>query len=319
MTIENEQVEDRGDAFTPEEITGQEIELDASDMEELDAFNKLHGEEGAADDTDEPPADEKAGAIPKARLDAEIAKRNAEAMKRKDVETENATLKAQLAERSKPAETVEEVAAEPQPDSLEALRAELRDVRKKGREALLDGELELCDELTDKADELVEQIAEKKAHSVNTTTKAATDLASALDSVAAKAYEKYPFLDVSNKETVDADAVSLVISRRNELIKGGMSQPAALQQAIDEKAPKFAKLYGLVDSDGKETAAAKTTREAREKAARDKNANASLRQPGQPLGSEKEGTFKVNVAKISDEEFDALPEKVKAKMRGDTV
>lgn len=317
MAEKNEdQVEDRGDDFTPPEEKTPEIVIDEAELEGLEGFVKVEDEPDPKPKDDDEPAQEEKGAIPKARLDAEI-------IKRKETEAENERLKVQLAEKNKPddepAQKDDDEPAAPEPGSYQALRAELKETRKLAREALLDGETDTFDELTDKADELVEQIAEQKAREVTTSSKNEADLAASLNKVASAAYEKYPFLDVGNAETVDQDAVSLVINRRNELIQGGMSQPEALQKAIDEKAPKFAKIHGLVDNDGKETDAAKATREAREKAAREKNADASITQPTLPKGSEKEATFKIDVKKLSDKEFENTPESVKAKLRGDIL
>ena len=133
----------------------------------------------------------------------------------------------------------------------------------------------------------------------------------AFDTVLTSAIDLYPFLD-STKDTRDDGAIDMVIALKNQYLSvKGTTAAAALEKAVSVVGPLFSKT---------EAAVAKTPAQLRAEETIRRNAEASRQQPANigKLG-EQAGKSTVNVAKMSEKEFDALPEEELKRQRGDFV
>jgi hypothetical protein len=310
----DEQV-DRGDEFTPT-IESSEVEITAEvGDDELAAIAGEGTTEVPDKDDAKPDAKPSKGddaMIPKARFDEVNAKAKA-------AEEEAERLRKQLEEATKKPE----VKAEPEKEEpavssgVEKLQAELKERLAAKKDAMLEGEWEEHDRLELEVQRINREIAKEEIRAESEKRTSEASLAKQMQDVASEAYSLYPFLD-KDSDLADPDAINAVVVRRNELIQSGMSQPEALRQAVEEKGPKFAKINGIEVND-EQAEKVRKAKEAREISAREKAADASVRQPGNPKGGEREASFKVDINKLTDAEYDKLPASVKAKLRGDIL
>ncbi len=138
---------------------------------------------------------------------------------------------------------------------------------------------------------------------------------STLKQVVDQAQRDYDFLN-PDSENFDSDAVSVLNARQAELINTGQSAAVALQNAINEKADKLARMSGLekvMPDKGQ------ASRESRNTEARKKAADASINQPaGMPLQADRD-KFLVNTATMTAKQILALPEADRAKAMGDVL
>lgn len=131
--------------------------------------------------------------------------------------------------------------------------------------------------------------------------------------VAQDAVKVYPFLDA---ETGDPDAIREVIDYRDFLIAKGTRPAQALADAVNRVAPLHASRLGLSASAAASPAGAADPRKA---AAVARNVAAANAQPPIPNGGigERATGGRVNVEKMSDEQFKSLSEDEKKRLRGD--
>jgi hypothetical protein len=118
---------------------------------------------------------------------------------------------------------------------------------------------------------------------------------------------KYPFLNHEG-EDADADAIEDVIARRDLYLKQGMPFAKALATAVEKVAPRYARQ----EEQPKPSKQAATTAQINRNLDREKRIPAAM--PG--VG---ERGKDIDYAKLSEDEFDALPEQEKRKARGDFV
>lgn len=236
---------------------------------------------------EQPVQTEESPTIPKARFD-ELAQQN-KAMKE---ELERLKQSALLPEQ--PAEV-----------TATDNRTQLKSLREQRRDADLEGDFEQVMALDEQIDELRIQIAKDEINASLNSAKVATTL----QQVATASYERYPFLDNASA-SADSDAIAAVINRRDELHRAGKPLVEALQLAIDEKGPKFAKLLGVPQ---------KEQLDERTIAARHQAAAASLQQPPALRNRMDTGEFQLDVSKMTEKQIMALPEEVRAKLRGDVL
>jgi len=300
---EEQKAEARGDVFSTEkEAAGVVLDGDL-DPEILALVAKEEDEDSGKTATDdESGADEKKdGFIPKGRFN--------------EVNNELKELKAKLEAlekgKSPDGEHADDDAGNLPPDP----RAELKTLRQLQKDALLEGDQEEYDRLTDEIDVKQIEIAKTELRTEQQQEMTQAELKRELGKAAREAFDIYPFLDNANPETCDPDAVSAVRTRRFQLEAEGLNPIEALRKAVEEKGPKFAKANGYeVD-----TSKADKIREERAQAAREKAAAASLAQPVELKGKGEQEKLKIDVSKMSDAEYGKLPENVKARLRGDIL
>ncbi len=228
-----------------------------------------------------------------------------------EVNEENKTLKARLAEL----ETGKETPAPAKVPAPEDPKATLRELRHQYRTALVEGDDTVLDVLEEKIDAKLVEIARNEASAALEQKTTHQTIKESLDKVATAAYEQYPFLDIKSPDA-DIDAVNAVRFHRDQLMADGVPAAEALQQAINEKGPKFAVILGkpLVNM-----ANAERIKTEREKAAQTKAAATSVAQPAALPSKGSMETLKVDVNTLSPAQMKALPEEEKARLRGDTL
>jgi hypothetical protein len=273
--------------------------------------DKASAETVDADDvvTANQPAKKGDDLIPRARFNEINEQLKAEKAERELLAAQIKELQARTAGEIKQAETVEAVV-----EPVQSPREQLKDLRQQARTALIEGDFDLAEQLDDRIDDLVLQMSAEQARS----EQAKVVVAAGVNEVATAAIEKYPFLDSSSPDA-DPDAVNAVISRREELEAAGYPRATALQMAVDEKGPKFAKINGIelaVEPAADEAAKVKA---AREKAAREKAAATSVAQPAMMPSKADKSTFAVDVNSLSAAQMKSLPEEEKARLRGDIL
>lgn len=133
----------------------------------------------------------------------------------------------------------------------------------------------------------------------------------ALETVAETLTEKYPFLD-PHHETADAKAIAEVVEWRDYYhVAKKMPLHQALKEAVKRVAPAYVKTPATTLASGAD----------RTLAQRQANAKASAQLPPSTghagIGERAARAIKVDVGKMSDAEFEALPAAERAKLRGD--
>lgn len=180
----------------------------------------------------------------------------------------------------------------------------------------------MADGDTSKAETLFEQIREHDRRGItdHLTAQVRQELAAtreqmALEAAAEAMVDKYPFLDASSPEA-NAKAINEVVEWRDYYVLAKQLSPAqALKHAVARVAPTYAKAAG--QSAATQTAADRT------QAQRLANAKAAATLPPSTaqvgIGERATRAQRVDVAKMSDAEFAALPDEERAKLRGDVV
>lgn len=174
----------------------------------------------------------------------------------------------------------------------------------------------------DRALELDEQIqdytlqqakaAARQEYEASQATMTQQQQAAALKATAAELTKLYPQLDAKAADA-DQDAIDFVVARRDRLIAEGKPAHEALRQAVAVAAKRF----GFDDDEPAPTKVDGAT--ARLLAARQRNAAAAAAQPPELGGKGNRATTvaRFDVEKMTDEEFAALPEAEKKRLRGD--
>lgn len=291
-------VEDRGDFFEPEPAADG-VRVDAE--YNPDILAKLVKEEPAAKVEVEEKPD---ATIPRARFN--------------EVNEENKALKAQLESlktTQRPAADPAEPAAQQQ--TVEDPREKIREMRRQQKDLEIEGDLEAASELGDQIDDLLLQVATVRAETNIKQSASQQTLQSSLETVATAAYDKYPFLNIDSPD-VDVDAVGAVRARTSELITSGLTPVEALQTAVDEKGPKFARLLGTT-TPAVDPNKAEQVRQSRDIQARTTAASASVAQPP-VLPGKGEESFTVNIDKMSEKQFKEFSKtEAAARARGDIL
>lgn len=285
---EGGQPEDRGDVVDP-----------ALTPENLRAVVKAGGEDegdGSGDGETDDETGQRFQGIPKARFN-EVNER------RKALETENEELRRQLAERAAPAQAPAAAPAEQQPFDVDAKEQEYA-------AALIEGD-------TAKAGKIRKEI---NAHLISEAEARADAKVEArsqqqlLKDEVALTLKDHPWLN----EPDGADALDLIVAKRDAEIARGKAPHLALREAVAKIAPRFAPSMDKAPPVGVETdPKAKDTRAIK---AIERGAADSLKQPA-PLGGAGVGGRanggQPDVESMTDEQFEALSEAEKSRLRGD--
>lgn len=167
----------------------------------------------------------------------------------------------------------------------------------------------------DKAAELEEKIEAHRLEQAELRAEARIQLRELkrdVDAVAAKAFEKYPFLDHSSKDA-NKEAIEEVREWRDFYVSKGDAWPKALQKAVDKVAKTYAKPEkNDDDGDGK-----KPDKVAEKKIESIKR-NAETKIPPK-TGGASGGDRKVDVSRLSEREFNDLSAEEKRRLRGDVA
>lgn len=306
---------DRGNEIaevTPPAVEPPQIETDADKQAEKDlAEVKSDLDEGAVDEKPRNDKGQFEARIPKARFDEAVGKERAA---REAAEQRLAEAERKLRERE--VEQVKTVEF----DKMEEAIAELE---KKHTKLLLDGNEEEAAKVM-KEIRLSERrlsVAEGEARAVARVSENLER--ERLEVAVAQLQDKYPVLN-DQSEQYDDDITEFVLSKQRALMaRENLTPSVALKRAADDVLSRFAKPAEVKEeAKGLDTAAAVTERKQAQVA---KNLDTARRQPASlkesGLDSDKAGqtTQLPDAAKMTEAEFSALPETVKARMRGDII
>lgn len=313
---------DMGDSLEaqPSDDAVREEKEARAEQDVKDVVGEKEGEK-VGEKADEKPAEEQArdekgrfqekeARIPKSRFDDAV---NKEREAREAAERRLAALEKQIAESAKQVDQVKQIGE---------LEAKSEELSKQHAQLIVDGEVDKAVEVMKQIRQLDRQIA--KAELTTETQKAtvATLESEKVDLAIAQLEAEHPVLNPDSDE-FDSALANFVLSEQRRLIsEQGMSPSKALLKAGADIMNRFApkkpgepepEKQGLKnESDRKQEQVAKNLDTA-------KRQPASMKDVG--LDSDKAGMSSnlPDISKLSAEEFDALPESTKARMRGDLL
>lgn len=209
--------------------------------------------------------------------------------------------------------------APPTPTPAAPEPVNIGNLRREAKQALMEGDIDKSLELDAQADAELERRAEQRAvermerdNAIRREEEERTEL----NQVGARVMAKYPFLDQNHADT-NPEAIEDVVALRNGYIAKGMKPGAALEKAADTIAKSLG--FEADPAKGNKDDPVKT----RQQEGIARSAKAAVQQPAVPLvgrGERGRSTVaEIDIAKLSDDEFRALPEAERARQRGDTV
>ena len=292
---------DRGDA--PAGSLALKSDAIEPDLKDSEADPRVRTPDGKFAPKEKEPEEIK---VPKARFDEQVGRERAA---REAAERQTAALQEQLREKGV---TVD----------IDAAVQKVRAIRREQETALFDGDKEKAADLADQADDLNRRIGEEKAtiraQDVQRRMEANTET-ERVNATIEQLETDHPQL-AEGHELFDQELVNFTLAEQNRLIAEERLSPS---KALIKAATTVMKRFGTIEAAPVKTglAAAQTDRKAAQVA---KNLDTSKKQPGSMkeigLDSDKAGTSQVaeeDAAKMSYEEFSALPDSTRAKMRGD--
>ena len=235
--------------------------------------------------------DAKKHMIPKRRLDDVVAKQ-------RKAEQEAAELRKELAEALAKAQAIPAI--------------DVRALSKQRNEAVLDGDLDKAAEIDEQLHAATQQIASEPIDmdALEARVEAKMELKTTLTSV----FKEYPQLD-TDSDVFDEDLNAEALVFQSAYLNQGYLPAEAVRRAANA-AVRVVRPELLTET--AEPKAAVKTRKTNVKG----NVEASNAQPpkmNQGESGGKTSSEMVDITKLTDEEFDALPEATRARMRGDLV
>ena len=262
--------------------------------------------------------------IPKSRFDEQVAKERdrAEAAERRAAELE-ARLNAQQPKEEKP---------DPVSTKVDDLEARIEALQDKRDGFLVDGDTEKAAEVRREIRTLEKELREvergalrQEAEQIATRRMEAQTAEQLIDTVVSKLESEFPVLNKASDD-FDPRMVNFVLAEQHRLITELKLTPhEALQRAGKETMELFGHKPAGSKADDTKEEKAETPAEKRQREARAKVADTVARQPASlkdaGLDSDKAGQGKVDldVNKLTEAEFNALPAAELAKLRGDFV
>ena len=276
-------VEETVDEVVEDEVVEETVEEDVAEE-----TAEEEGEE-VVEVAEEPAA--KQHMIPKRRLDDVVAKQ-------RKAEQEAMELRKELAEARAAASAVPDI--------------DIRALSKQRNEAVLDGDLDKAAEIDEQIHASTKQAAVEPINmeELEARVEAKMELKATLEIV----FKDYPQLDTESDE-FDEDLNSEALVFQQAYLNQGYSPAEAVQRAADA-AIRVVRPELLAPKE--EAKAAAKPRKTNVKG----NVEASNAQPpkmNQGESGGKTSSEMVDISKLTDEEFDALPEATRARMRGDLV
>lgn len=247
------------------------------------------------------PADNNKVMIPKARFD-EV--NNA----KKLAEEENATLKAEL-EAARAGKAAPAAATEPQGEQNEQQQPTLSELEHQRLDAMMEGDMDKAVEIANQINAIIRAEARRDAVAELETRSTKSAEQSAVLSVVADVVAKYPALDDSH-ESANTEAIDELVELRDFYIQKKGMKPS---EAISAAAEKIAKIYDLGQT-GEAPAVDPRTAQAIKRGAQIAATQPNTAAVG--VGT-RQDAGRINIAAMTEEQFDALPEAEKRRMRGD--
>lgn len=198
--------------------------------------------------------------------------------------------------------------------TLASLRTDLKKARSDWQQAIFDNDAKAASTFLSLIDTIEENIDQARDDTTTSVARALTSDDIKYDNLLDNAMKEY---DVINKASDDYDqtVVNEMVEMRESYIARGYSQADALQQSIKYilKPHKSAKTVKDV-TDTRKTSARKNTVDALKRQpsnVADLGGATDTGGPGNVLG--------IDITRLTIEQFDRLPDDVKAKLRGDTI
>lgn len=307
-------VDDRGDVVDPA-LTAENLEAVAG-AEEGDDAGSQEGAEGAGDtgngDAGEGGQTRQAPAgIPKARFNQVLQQRKDAEAALELANQELARYRAEAAAKAPSAAPVSAAAPAATPAAPAAQDLEAQE--EAYEQALIDGDTKKAAQIRRAMNDtmMAQAKAEAKAEAVQELTQ--RQAAQLLSTTAANVSAAFPYLNTEG----GAEALDLILAARDRKIAAGMPPHLALLEAANTIAPKFAP----ADEGTPSRVSEKETRakDLRPAAAIARGAADSTAQPpALQVGiGERATAARVNVAQLTEEQFEALTPAEKKRLRGD--
>lgn len=304
-----------------------------SEVAKLDAAEKAAEEaaaaaaekeaEEAAEKAEEQARDEKGkfakgeAKIPKSRFDEQVGKERAA---REAAERRAEALEKQLSEQA--------VSTQQNAD-IQALEDQATALYAKADEVLLDGDAKAAAELRNQARKIDRQVSAIEADARSRATSSNVLEADRLESAIARLEADHPVLNPKS-EMFDKSLVTYVLAEQQLLVKTEGYSPStamalAAQNVLGRFNPAASEAGEEKDEADEKAKGLSKAAEERKTAQVKKNLEASKLQPAAlrdlGLDSDKAGQSTVlpDVTKLTQEEYNALPEKTRARLRGDEL
>lgn len=298
---------DRGDTLAPATddapvVSDEDVKVATGQTEDEDENAQPRDSQGKFAKKER---DDEEVRIPKSRYDEQVAKERA---------------RAEAAER-RLAEIEQQRRQVARGADIGQLEANVKELRNLERKALIAGDDDKAAELSEQADRLNRQIAIEEARDMSVQAKEQAREEIRWDMTVERIEAEYPALD-ENSEEFDQDLTDDVIDKMNGYMsRDRMPRSQALVKAVQYVMNRRAPVEDQPSGKGLDRGAEKSRKEA----AVAKNIDASNRQPASPkkVGADSDKFGKngptPEADQMSYEEFSALPDTTKAKMRGDYV
>lgn len=286
--------EDRGDTLTVDEPAAPPAPAPAAGKTEAEATDP-------ADEADE--TGRKGGAIPHARFN-EVNEARKEAQRLAELERQRAdAAEAELAayRAGKPA-----AAAPPAAPVFDEVAKE-----REYADALMEGDLDKAGKVRSEINRELRRQAAQDAIEQQRANEDARQLAT----VAKQAETDYPYLSTPEGQ----DVLDMILLSRDQRARKGIPMHQALADAVAAIAPKFAPADDAPPSRELQTPASKTDTRTTQAIARGAAASAAQPPAVQAGIGNRASAAMVDVESMSDEQFEALSESEKAKLRGDSA
>ena len=289
---------DRGDNVGEPEPEPAPVDAPETEVAEEPEVEEEVAEEEEPEAEPEPEPEEepkKKILIPKSRLDDEIAKRR--------------KLEADLAELQKKHQQVETTQA--QDEAFEAATKEANALLRQANEAVLDGEL-------DKAAELQQQALVKMSMANKATRAQEVDTDAIYSQIEAKLELKHTIKDIyanypefnHESESADPELIERAVMYEKMYAEMGHTPAEAVRRAVEDT------LKILAPEKLAPKAAPAAKKPARDTSNLAPKIDAAKKAPPRPQTTSAEEPT-LDVRTLSDDEWDALPESTKARLRGD--
>ena len=312
---------DRGDSLVAPEpekaepVVEDKIEDIFEDKaEEAEETEEVSEEEAPEEEKgEEKPRDEKGrfeAKIPKSRFDEAVGK---EREAREAAERRANELERQLKAGEQQAVRTQEI---------EEIETNISALEEKHADLLLDGNAKEAAAVMKQIRMAERQIARAEADQLADARITRTLEAQKFDTVVARLEADHPQFNPES-EVYDADLVELVLTKQQSLMRSqGLSPSTAMAKAAEDVANRFLKAEESTkeDTKGLAKAAADDRRQdqIKKNLATQKQQPASMKESG--IDSDKAGKAStMDVMNMTSDEFAALPESTKAKLRGDFV
>lgn len=302
---------DRGDSFAPE---NDQAKADGSSVDEDVKVATGEAGDGEGEGTDDEQPRDKNGKFTKKDREPAIPKSRFDEAVRKEREARE-TAERQLEEIRRQQQAVARGA------DIGKLEEQVKDLRAQERKALISGDEGKAAELSEQADRLNRQIAIEQSRDMSYQAKEAAREEIRWDLTVERIESEYPALD-ENSEDFDQDITDDVVDKMNGYMKREkLPRSEALLKAVKHV---MARQPAAKDEPGEKKGLDRGGKQDRKEAAVAKNIDASRRQPASldKIGADSDKNGKTSLPEASEmtfEEFAALPEATKAKMRGDVV